>query len=114
MKKRATLSPQKYNKNSELSFFLKPKAAVYTRVSTEEQAKEGFSLAAQEGSLVNYAKTLGYDLYNVYQDGGKSAKDMKHRPALQQLLKDAEERRFNAVFVYKLDNNWANFQYISK
>src|SRR3989344_4024888 len=93
MKKREPLSIQ----NSEL------KAAVYIRVSTEEQAKQGFSLAAQEDALRSYASALGYQVFNIYRDEGKSAKDMKNRPALQSLLKDAQEKKINAVFVYKLD-----------
>ncbi|MEM4637935.1 MAG: recombinase family protein, partial [Candidatus Woesearchaeota archaeon] len=78
------------------------KAAIYIRVSTEEQAKEGFSLAGQEQALKEHAKILGYDIYKVYKDEGKSAKDL-HRPALQQMLKDAEKHYFSAIIVYKLD-----------
>jgi DNA invertase Pin-like site-specific DNA recombinase len=81
----------------------KPKAAIYIRVSTEEQAKEGYSLNAQESALKDYVGMMGYDIYKVYRDEGKSAKDMKHRPALQQLLKDAEKKYFKAICVYKLD-----------
>lgn len=81
----------------------KPKAAVYIRVSTEEQAREGYSLSAQESALKDYIGMMGYDLYKVYKDEGKSAKDIKHRPALQQLLKDAEKKYFKAICVYKLD-----------
>jgi DNA invertase Pin-like site-specific DNA recombinase len=80
-----------------------PKAAIYVRVSTEEQAKEGFSLAAQEQALKDYAKSFGYDIYKIYRDEGRSAKDMKHRPELQQLLKDADRKYFQAILVYKLD-----------
>jgi len=81
----------------------KPKVAIYIRVSTEEQAKEGYSLSAQESALKDYISMMGYDLYKIYRDEGKSAKDIKHRPALQQLLKDAEKKSFKAICVYKLD-----------
>jgi site-specific DNA recombinase len=81
----------------------KPLAALYVRVSTEEQARQGFSLAAQEDALKNYATALGYAVFKIYKDEGKSAKDIKHRPALQELLKHASEKQFNALFVYKLD-----------
>jgi len=81
----------------------KPKVAIYIRVSTEEQAREGFSLSAQESALKDYVGMIGYDIYKVYRDEGISAKDMKHRPALQQLLKDAERKMFRAICVYKLD-----------
>jgi site-specific DNA recombinase len=81
----------------------KPRAVIYIRVSTEEQAKEGYSLSGQESALKDYVHMMGYDLYKVYCDEGKSAKDMEHRPALQQLLKDAQKKYFKAIFVYKLD-----------
>jgi len=81
----------------------KPLAAIYVRVSTEEQAKHGISLSAQEEALQNYAKALGYDLFKVYKDEGKSAKDIKGRPEMTQLLKDAQARKFQAIFIYKLD-----------
>lgn len=80
-----------------------PKAAIYVRVSTEEQAQYGFSLAAQEDSLKNYARLYGYSIYRVYKDEGKSAKDIKHRPEMQELLSDAEKKIFSAIFIYKLD-----------
>jgi site-specific DNA recombinase len=80
----------------------KPLAAIYVRVSTQDQAQHGFSLNAQQESLENYAKVLGYDLFKIYRDEGKSAKDMK-RPEMQQMLQDAEARKFSAIFIYKLD-----------
>jgi len=81
----------------------KPTAALYVRVSTEEQAKQGYSIAAQEEALTNYCKALGYDIYKIYKDEGISAKEMKNRPALQELLKNAEQQKFAAIFIYKLD-----------
>jgi len=81
----------------------KPLAAVYVRVSTQEQAQQGFSLNAQQESLENYAKALGYDIFKVYRDEGKSAKDLKHRPEMMQMLEDAEKKKFSAIFIYKLD-----------
>lgn len=80
----------------------KPLAAVYVRVSTQDQAQHGFSLDAQQDALQNYAKALGYEIYKIYRDEGKSAKDMK-RPEMMQLLGDAEARKFQAIFIYKLD-----------
>ena len=81
----------------------RPLAAIYVRVSTEEQAREGFSLAAQEDALKNYASALGYDILKIYKDEGKSAKEMKKRPAMQEMLQDAENKKFSAIFIYKLD-----------
>jgi len=81
----------------------KPLAAIYIRVSTEEQVKHGISLSAQEEALKNYAKALGYDVSRVYKDEGKSGKDIKGRPEMKALLADAEARKFQAIFIYKLD-----------
>lgn len=80
----------------------KPLAAIYVRVSTQDQAQHGFSLDAQQDSLQNYAKALGYEIFKIYRDEGKSAKDLK-RPEMQQMLKDAESGKFQAIFIYKLD-----------
>lgn len=80
----------------------KPLAAIYVRVSTQDQVQHGFSLDAQQESLENYAKALGYEIFKIYRDEGKSAKDMK-RPEMQQMLQDAEAKKFSAIFIYKLD-----------
>jgi len=81
----------------------KPLAAIYIRVSTEEQARQGISLRAQEEALQNYASALGYEILKIYRDEGKSAKDIKGRPEMTQMLNDAELRKFQAIFIYKLD-----------
>ncbi len=81
----------------------KPLAAIYIRVSTEEQAKQGISLSAQQEALENYSKALGYEVYRLYKDEGRSAKDIKGRPEMKQLLEDAKTRKFQAIFIYKLD-----------
>ncbi|MEK6945717.1 MAG: recombinase family protein [Nanoarchaeota archaeon] len=81
----------------------KPLAAIYIRVSTEEQAKQGISLSAQEEALKNYASALGYEVLKIYKDEGKSAKDIKGRPEMMAILEDAQAHKFQAIFVYKLD-----------
>ena len=80
----------------------KPLAAIYIRVSTQDQAQHGFSLDAQQDALQNYAKALGYEIFKIYKDEGKSAKDL-NRPEMINLLRDAESRKFQAIFIYKLD-----------
>ena len=60
-------------------------------------------MAGQEDALKNYASALGYEIYDTYKDEGKSAKDIKRRPAMQKLLSDAENKKFSAIFTYKLD-----------
>ena len=81
----------------------KPLAAIYIRVSTEDQAKQGISLKAQEEALKNYASALGYEIFRIYRDEGKSAKDIKGRKEMSQMLEDAKSKKFQAIFIYKLD-----------
>jgi len=76
--------------------------ALYLRVSTEEQAKEGYSIASQRERLEAFCKSQGWEIYDYYIDDGFSGKDL-NRPAVQRLLKDAKEERFSAVLVYRLD-----------
>lgn len=78
------------------------RAAIYTRVSTLEQAAKGYSLDAQREKLLAYAKSQGYEVYNVYTDDGYSAKDL-HRPAMSQLIEHIKLGLINIVIVYKLD-----------
>lgn len=78
-------------------------AGIYIRVSTEDQAREGFSLGEQKEKLLQLCSFKGYEVYKVYEDAGISAKDMEHRPAFQQMLTDMKEGRINYIVAYKLD-----------
>ena len=77
-------------------------AAIYTRVSTEDQAREGFSMGEQEERLVEYCKFKRYEVYKVYKDAGISAKNDK-RPAYQEMMKDMKEGKINVIVAFKLD-----------
>ena len=61
-------------------------AGIYIRVSTEDQAREGFSLGEQEEKLRQLCKYKRFEIFKVYKDAGISAKDMKNRPAFQTML----------------------------
>ena len=50
------------------------RVGIYIRVSSDEQAKHGYSLDSQKERLLNYAKEKGYRLVDVYADEGKSAR----------------------------------------
>lgn len=78
------------------------KVAIYIRVSTDEQAKEGFSLQAQEDHLRQYAKAKGYEVYDVYSDEGYSGKDY-NRPEIQRLFKDLSQEKFKGILVKSVD-----------
>lgn len=65
------------------------KAALYIRVSTEEQAKHGFSLSEQQHDLEQYALAHHYTVVGVYADEGNTArKALSRRKELQRLLDD--------------------------
>ncbi len=78
------------------------KTAIYIRVSTEDQAKEGYSLEVQREYLESFAKREGLEVFKIYQDDGISGYSTE-RPALKELLKDAKEKKFDLVLVYKID-----------
>ena len=78
-------------------------AGIYIRVSTEDQAREGFSLGEQEEKLKQLCDYKGYEVYKVYCDAGISAKDMEHRPKFQEMLKDMKDGKINYIVAYKLD-----------
>ncbi|KMZ39877.1 MULTISPECIES: recombinase family protein [Bacillales] len=78
------------------------RTAVYIRVSTEDQAREGFSIPAQREKLLSYVHSQGWEVQAIYADEGVSAKDTK-RPALSQLLRDIRTGEIDVVLVYRLD-----------
>ena len=78
------------------------KAIGYVRVSTEEQAREGFSLAAQEAKLRAYASLYEIELVAVLTDAGVSAKTL-NRPALQKALAALEAGEAEGLLIAKLD-----------
>lgn len=76
----------------------------YIRVSTEEQKLHGLSLDAQKMKLEEYAKEHNYIYIGSYVDDGVSGrKQIKKRPALQRMLKDAEKDIFDLIIFIKLD-----------
>ena len=78
-------------------------AGIYIRVSTEDQAREGFSLGEQEEKLRQLCKYKDFEIYKVYKDAGISAKNMKDRPAFQEMLEDMKSGKLNYIVAYKLD-----------
>jgi site-specific DNA recombinase len=79
-------------------------AAVYIRVSTEEQAREGYSIPAQKECLEAFAKSQGWTIVEYYIEEGHSAKDL-NRPEVQRLISDIQKGifGFQVVLVYRLD-----------
>ena len=78
-------------------------AGLYIRVSTEDQAREGFSLPEQEKRLRAMCEYKGYEIYKLYKDAGISAKTGNYRPAFEELLQDIRDEKCNTIVVLKLD-----------
>ncbi len=78
------------------------KAIGYIRVSTDEQAKEGMSLENQESKIRSYCDLKDFELLEIIQDAGISAKNLR-RPGAQKVLEMAQKKMVDAVVVYKLD-----------
>ena len=81
----------------------KKRIAIYCRVSTVEQAEEGYSIVEQERLLTEWCSKMDYIVTKCYSDRGISGKAINNRPALKELLKDAEEKKFDMVLVWKIN-----------
>ncbi len=98
-----------------MSFFQKridsslKRAALYARVSTEEQAMHGVSLDAQKERLVQYAKENDLSIVGIYVDEGISArKRYTHRAAFMRMIEDIKLKRIDVVLFIKLDRWFRN------
>lgn len=76
---------------------------IYVRVSTEEQAKEGFSIRAQEQKLKDYARIKEWAIHKIYIDEGISGKNITDRPQINQLIKDIKKGLVKNVLIFKID-----------
>ena len=81
----------------------KKKCGLYMRVSTEDQAREGFSIPKQKERLESFCKFKGYEIIDYYQDAGISAKTGNHRLEFERLKDDIKAKRLNTIVVLKLD-----------
>ena len=84
----------------------KIRAAIYLRVSTDEQAKEGYGLVYQEEKLRAFVQSQNYQLNEecIYKDEGFSGSlPIAERPSLNKLFEDANKKKFDVVLVYRLD-----------
>jgi len=76
------------------------RAALYARVSTEDQAKQGFSLRAQISRLHSYCRARGWEVAGEYVDDGYTGRDIR-RPEYQGML--AERDKWDVLLVVKMD-----------
>ncbi|MDI3409732.1 recombinase family protein [Bacillus sonorensis] len=78
------------------------RVALYIRVSTDEQAKHGYSIEAQKEKLEAFCLSQGWKIYETYIDDGYSAKDL-NLPKFN-LMRDAIEKgEIDILLVYRLD-----------
>lgn len=78
------------------------RVVIYIRVSTQEQANEGYSVGEQTERLKKYCEAMEWDIIKIYVDPGYSGGNTE-RPGLQELIKDVENDNIDKVVVYKLD-----------
>ncbi|QOY36498.1 recombinase family protein [Anaerobacillus isosaccharinicus] len=77
--------------------------ALYCRVSTDEQAREGISLHEQQERLKAYCRAMGWHTeVTIYVDDGYSAKNIE-RPKLNELIRAVKNGEVSQVMVTKLD-----------
>ena len=80
------------------------RAGLYERVSTEEQAKFGFSIADQEEALIEYCEKNSIKIVDYYKDEGISgAKPPLKRPALHRLIEDVKDGKIDIILFTRLD-----------
>lgn len=78
------------------------KVAIYVRVSTQDQAEEGYSIEEQIDKLTKYCDIKDWYVYEVYKDPGFTGSTID-RPGMQKLVRDSKQHKFDTVLVYKLD-----------
>ena len=79
------------------------KTGIYIRVSTEEQALNGFSIRAQKEKLQSYCHIKDWEIFDIYIDEGISGKNINERKSLIKLIDDIKNKNINNVLVYKID-----------
>ena len=72
------------------------KAALYCRISSEENHKENESIQNQKLILEDYAQKKHWNIYKIYIDDDFSGMD-KDRPAFKEMINDAKERKFDII-----------------
>ena len=82
---------------------VKKVCGLYMRVSTEDQAREGFSLPEQKERLEAYCKFKGFVIKDYYTDAGISAKIGNYRPEFERLKEDIKSKKINTIIALKQD-----------
>jgi DNA invertase Pin-like site-specific DNA recombinase len=80
------------------------RAALYARVSSEEQV-QGYSLDAQKRAFRSLVDARGWNTYREYVEEGRSAHndDVRKRPAFMEAIEDAISGKYDVLVVHKID-----------
>lgn len=80
------------------------RAALYARVSSEEQV-EGYSIDAQIRAFETLVEARGWTIYKEYIEEGKSARteNINKRPVFKEAIADGLDRRYDILVVHKVD-----------
>lgn len=84
------------------NYIKKVRVAIYVRVSTKEQALEGYSIGEQIDRLTKFAEAHDWMIVKIYTDAGHSGANTE-RPELQEMINDIQSGIIDKVLVYKLD-----------
>ena len=85
------------------------RAALYIRVSSEEQVRHGYSLSSQRQRLNEYCKEKKYKIVDIYADEGKSARTkLRNRKELLRLVGDVKENKIDRIIFWRLDRWFRN------
>lgn len=88
------------------------RAGCYERVSTDEQAKFGFSIAAQKSLLEEHCEKNNIKIVDHYMDDGVSAgKPLHKRPAMMRLIDDVKDGKIDVILFTRLDRWYRSTKY---
>jgi site-specific DNA recombinase len=80
------------------------RAAVYVRVSVEQEEHDGTSLSMQEQRCRAFCEAKGWDVLEIVTDNGQSGRSL-NRPGIEHILQivTGKQRTLDAVVILKLD-----------
>lgn len=85
------------------------RVGIYIRVSTEEQARHGYSIESQKSRLIDWANENKYQIVDIYADEGKSARTkLSNRKELLRLLEDVKNNKIDRIIIWRLDRWFRN------
>lgn len=85
------------------------RVVLYIRVSTQEQARHGYSIESQKARLIAFCKEQGYKIVDIYIDEGKSARSkLRSRKELQRMIADANKDKYDRIVIWRLDRWFRN------